>query len=284
MLFNFSQISSEDLLIYNKQGWLPGPKEGEKEYLQRIKVLYHFMSYPPSDIDQFLIDTEWQEVHEMLQQGFDVRPDWIVAYYRNRGLNVFEGAATWILEKDQVRIPLVQLKEGFMSGRLWKIYHRDEIVAHEAIHAVRMQFDEPYFEEFFAYKTSPFFFRRVFGPLFQRPWESTLLIALLFFPLIGVSLPLFFEEGSLWLFLFWLPIVYFGVLLLRLITLRSVLALALFRLSSFLKEPKKNWAVALRLTDREVFRFAFQKKKTLEQFMKSEKSLRWKFIQSAYLK
>lgn len=284
MLFNFSQISSEDLLLYNKQGWLPGPKEEEKEYLQRIKALYHFMSYPPSDIDQFLTDTEWQGVHEILYQCYDIRPDWIIVYYRNAGLNIFEGAATWIMEQDQVRIPIVQLKEKFMSGKMWKIYHRDEIIAHEAIHAVRMQFDDPYFEEIFAYKTSPFFFRRVFGPLFQKPWESTLLLALLLLPLIGVSLQLFFEKSFLWPFLFWIPVIYVGILLLRLLTLRCVLALALSRLRSFLKEPKKNWAVALRLTDREIFRCAFQKKKTLEQFFKSQKSLRWKYIEKAYLK
>ncbi|NGX38613.1 MAG: hypothetical protein K1000chlam2_01788, partial [Chlamydiae bacterium] len=162
----------KNLQDFNQKGWIPGPLEEEKKFLKRIETLDHFFSNPPSDIDHFLTDADWTVAQEKTKALYDLSPDWIVAYYSNRNLPFFQGAATWITEKDTMRIPLVQLKEKFEEGSLMRLYRREEVLAHEAVHAARMQFDEPYFEEIFAYKTSPRSWRRFFGPLFQSSWES----------------------------------------------------------------------------------------------------------------
>lgn len=284
MLFNFSQISMEDLFICNQRGWIPGPNELEKQFFERIKVLRHFMDNPPQEIDLFITDSDWEKVQEKLKSIFDIRPDWIIAYYSNQGLHFFQGAATWIVEKNNVKVPLIQLKEKFMSGSLWKIYDQEEVLAHEAVHAVRMQFDEPFFEEFFAYKTSSHFLRRFFGPIFQKPWESTLCIFFLCFPFVAFIFQNFFEKTFWWDLISLVPLIYLGFLSIRLICFHLVLSFACFRLRYFQKDAKKIWATALRLTDREIIRCAFSKRKTLDTFFKMQKDLRWKLLKKNYLK
>ncbi|NGX60219.1 MAG: hypothetical protein KR126chlam3_01388 [Chlamydiae bacterium] len=269
---------------FNERGWIPGPGEEEKIFEKRIEALDHFFSYPPEDIDHFLTDQDWTPAQETLKHLYDFSPDWIVAHYSNQKLSFFQGAATWITENNDLRIPLIQLREKFESGKLFGLYQRKEVLAHEATHAARMQFDEPLFEEIFAYKTSPRFWRRFLGPLFQHTWEAYTFIFLLLFPIaIEIALLFDFELGPL-IFLRFAPLVFFGYLLVRLIVLRATLGLALLRLRKFLKNPKKNWAVAFRLKDREIFQFALQTQEKLKQYLKEQNSLRWDLVKQIYFK
>lgn len=270
----------KNLQEYNRKGLIPGPKEAEKSFQSRVDALYHFFSYPPTDIDRFLTDTDWINVQTNLSHLYDISPDWIVAHYSNRNLTFFQGAATWIIEKDGLRIPLVQLKEKFEMGKLLNFYHREEILAHEAVHAARMQFDEPYFEEIFAYKTSPKIWRRFFGPLFQRPWEAIVFLLFLFLPIayeVAQFFPLDLESFS-WLRL--LPLFFFAALFLRLSFLQTTLFFASRRMKKMLQNPEKKWAVFFRMTDREIFQFAFSK--NLAKKIKMQKSLRWDLLKSTY--
>jgi hypothetical protein len=266
---------------YNERGWIPGPLEEKKEFETRVEALNHFFSYPPTDIDHFLTDTDWIAASELTQHLYDFSPDWIVAHYSNRKLSFFQGAATWITERDAYRIPLIQLRNTLEQGKMLGLYSRKEILAHEAVHAARMQFDEPLFEEIFAYQTSKGL-RKFFGPLFQRPWEAYLFILLLLIP-IGVEIATFMNHDlGLLAHLRFLPLIFFGFLLLRLIFLRSILSLALKKLKFFLKDPNKNWAVAFRLKDKEIFQFALQSKQKIADYLREQKSLRWDFLDENY--
>ena len=51
----------KELQQYNLRGWIPGPDEEKKGFLERIEALDHFFSYPPEDIDNFLTDRDWAE-------------------------------------------------------------------------------------------------------------------------------------------------------------------------------------------------------------------------------
>lgn len=277
-------IDSKMLQQRNERGWIPGPLEEKKDFEKRVEDLNHFFSNPPSDIDHFLTDRDWSRAKEITKHLYDFSPDWILAYYNNDKLSFFQGAATWISEKEDLRLPLIQLREKFEEGRLFKFYYREEVLAHEAVHAARMQFDEPLYEEIFAYKTSPGFFRRFFGPLFQRPWEAYFFIALLFIPLtIEILLFLGIEVGY-FIYLSLIPAAFFAYLLLRLLALRSVLAIALHRMKQFLEHPSKNWALAFRLKDSEIFRFALQRKKKLTEYILKQSSLRWNLLKEIYFK
>ncbi|NGX27519.1 MAG: hypothetical protein K940chlam6_01457 [Chlamydiae bacterium] len=278
MIFN----ALKNIQQHNERGWIPGPEEEKKAFESRIKALDHFFSYPPEDIDNFLTDRDWTHAQEITKHLYDFSPDWVVAHYSNQKLSFFQGAATWISESNDLRIPLIQLRKKFETGKLLGLYLRDEVLAHEAAHAARMQFDEPLFEEIFAYKTSPRFWRRLFGPLFQHSWEAYTFIFLLLFP-IGVEIALLFDvELGAFALLRFTPLIFFAYLFARLVVLRITLALALKRLKNFLKNPQKKWAVAFRLKDREIFQFALQTEKKLADYLNGQKSLRWDIIKQTY--
>lgn len=280
MIFKELKILQE----WNQRGWIPGPSEEKKAFEKRVEALHHFFSYPPEEIDHFLTDRDWIEAQETTLHFYDFSPDWIVSHYSNRNLSFFQGAATWITEKGGYCIPLIQLREKLERGNLLGLYSKAEVLAHEAVHAVRMQFDEPYYEEIFAYKTSPHFFRRFFGPLFQKPWEAYLFLFLFLLPLAIEVIQVFdveLEHFSLFRFL---PLVFFAYLLCRLLCLCSLLGLALRRMRKFLKDSKKPWALAVRLKDREIFRFALQRGKSLEKYFQKQDSFRWTFLKEIYFK
>ncbi|MBS0628738.1 MAG: hypothetical protein JSS30_00765 [Verrucomicrobia bacterium] len=268
--------------MFIEKGLIPGPEEKEAQFSARTKALNQFYSYPPEEIDRFLTDGDWRGARETTESLFGFSSDWIVAYYSNARLSFFQGAATWISTRNDLRIPVIQLKEQFESGSLHKLYRREEVLAHEAVHAARMQFDEPIFEEFFAYKTSPHWWRRVFGPIFQRPWEAYLFIILLLIPL-GMEVARFFypEIGP---FFVYVPFIFFGLLLVRLSVLHLTLAVALKRLVPYLKSSHKRWAAGLCLRDREIFKIAFLPRKKLEKFLKKDHSFRWKLLRDCYFK
>lgn len=283
MSFNFSKISLDDLQQCNLRGWIPGPEEEATAFLKRIERLNHFFSYPPEQMDHFLTESDWSLAREKTKQIFDFSPDWMVAYYSNHNLTFFQGAATWIQEEEGVSIPFIQLRKQFATGSCLKIYRREEVLAHEAVHAARMQFHDPLFEEVFAYKTSPYIWRRLLGPLFQSPWESYLFVGLLFVPL-AVEIASFFREWGEYLLIRYLPLVFLAYLLGRLLYLRLLLFLASKHLSIFLQNLEKKWAVLFRLTDKEIGKFALKSKRKRERFLQEQDSLRWQLIKKIYLK
>lgn len=172
-------ITDKELLDFYKRGLIPGPREDENVFLQRVSKALPLA--PKLDVPKFGITIDWMPI-----------------LYSNKKLPFWEGAATWI---DGNGLPSIQLREGFQKGS-YLGYQRDEVLAHEAVHAARSTFEEPKFEEALAYMTSKSRFRRWLGPLFRRSWESALLIVALF---LGMLTQI------------WIPIVLIGYFLMRLI-------------------------------------------------------------------
>ena len=155
-------IGDNALLDYFYRGLIPGPEESEEAFLLRVK-----QAKP-------LAHPEWDEVSSLF------KIDWVPISYSNHQIAWWEGAATWISE-DQ--LPSIQLRKNFQKGSFLG-YKRSEVLSHEAIHAARMRFDEPLFEEVLAYSTAPQAWKRFFGPLFSRTWEPLVLM-------VGVALGIF---------------------------------------------------------------------------------------------
>jgi len=149
-------IEDSDLLKYFYRGLIPGPDESEEAFLQRIQMA------------QPLSHSEWNDV----VSPFGLVIDWVPISYSNHKMAWWEGAATWISE-DQ--LPSIQLRKNFQKGSFLG-YKRSEVLSHEAVHAARMRFEEPLFEEILAYATSPQAWKRFFGPLFSRTWEPLILM------------------------------------------------------------------------------------------------------------
>ncbi len=244
-------FTDQELLNLNARGLIPGPQESEQEFLQRLKKL-EAVSVEGTPLSQ----TDWEEALAVLEPLYGVRPDWIKAYYSNRKLPFWQAAATWIEES----IPSIQLKTPFQTGSYYKLYSRKEVLAHEAVHAARTAFNEPRFEEIFAYRTSTSFLPRWIGPLFRRSWESYALMILL--PLLATPL-------------FSLPLLAIALGSLRLAHAHWHLYCCAKRLKLLVDNPD---AVLLRLTDREILMFGRMSEESIKSYVTGGAYLRLRML------
>ncbi len=247
-----------DCKSLDQRGLFPGPDETEEEFKERARKLRNSKAE----------DHEGATIR--LVNLFACQPDWVPVQYGNKGLSLWEGAATWV-EKGTVRI---QLKNGFKKGVYLGLYRRDEVLAHELVHLTRMAFEEPVYEEVFAYLTAKSKLRRMFGPLFRRPFESTLFVVTSFLPLLAIAL----GNADLFPLLWSIPLAYFSFLGLRLALSQRKLTKCLKNLPALVDNPL---ALALRLTDKEISLFSRLKPDQITAYIHEQTSFRWSFLRSA---
>lgn len=261
----------QELLHLNSGGLIPGPNETKEAFCQRVEVVKKFFNHPNS-----IPGHHWDWAKEQLQKLYDFSPQWCTAFYSNQKLAPWQAAATWIQQNEPNVKPVYMIQ---LRSSKWVRYFvdRDEILAHEAVHAARAAFHEPKTEELFAYLTSTSKWRKVLGPLFQRPSESLLWVGVV---LAGSILQIF---DSLWdthwsdfcFLMAALLILFFGF---RLFRMRWQIKVAAEKLIPFLKNPEKVRAVLFRLTDEEIDRLA------KGQGIQEKADLRWRLIRAAYFK
>ena len=259
---------------FNKRGLFPAPGETEEAFLRRCtRSCVYFEGEP-------LLPEEREEANRLTEQLFDFSADWFAAYYSDEKLPFWQGAVAWA---DENGTPFVQLRKGFKKGRYLNLYSRKEVLAHEAVHAVRMGFNEPQFEELLAYQTSSSRWRRFLAPLFRAWWEPSIFLGLLLISLVGQIL-LFFWNYALFELLSFLPFLYLAWLFLRLVRTHWLFRSFLKRARAALAKPQQALALALRLTDREIVLFSKYSPKEISDYAHQEKnhSLRWKVVQQEY--
>ncbi len=252
-------MTDEELLDLNGKGLIPGPGELEEDFSRRVeevKKKYEAGTWIPR--------AQWEWVSIYLKKLFDFEPFYLPAYYSNRGLSIWQGAASWIEGR---KIVAIQMREGLRKGRYLGLYRREEILAHEAVHAARSGFDEDRNEEFFAYLTSEKRWRRALGPIVRRPWEVWPFVL---FCASGMFVEEFFLGAALWAGLgFW-----------RLVRQHRVLDRASKKILEGVGDEGKARAILFRLTDDEIARFA--KGEKIAEYMETQNCLRWKVIRLAY--
>ena len=183
-------ITEDELLAYSKKGFIPGPGESETSFLHRIQATKQaFLKLGVAAIP----DSHWEYVRGNLEKLFGFTPESLPAFYSNKALTPWQGAAAWV-ERGQVIA--IQLREAFRKGTFLRIYKRSEILAHEAVHAARSAFPKDPWDEYFAFMTSDQAWRRSLGPIIRSPWEVW---PFLIFCLLGSFLPLFFLGASFWI-------------------------------------------------------------------------------------
>lgn len=252
-------MTDEQLLEFNRQGFIPGPLETEEEFLFRVEMARNRCRegewVPRAHLD-------WVRMH--LKEIFDFEPECLPVFYSNQSLAFWQGAASWI---ENGKIASVQLREALRKGSYWG-YQRDEILAHEAVHAARSAFEEPKSEEFFAYMVSEKWWQRAFGPIVQRPWEVW---PFLFTMIGGMVFPAFNIGSAIWL----------GLGGWRLVCLQMRFRRAGRALSSLRVDKKNARAILFRLTDREISMIS--RGGDLIAYAKTQACLRWRLIRLAYL-
>ena len=254
----------KEILSLNAEGLIPGPGESEEAFKKRVEKTKATITRE--------LGAEWHWASEQLRQLFDFSPRWCAISRSKRGLTPWQAAATWI---DENQVCSIQLNP---SRFVQWLVDQKEIVSHEAAHAARAAFDEPHFEELFAYLTADRAWRRVLGPLFRTPREALFLLGFCLFgastQLIELSMGcLLFSQG--WFLLALLSIFFWS---LRLFRSRIRLQRAYQQLAPLVRDPTKIRAVLFRLTDHEIETLARGDR------IEAPNELRWDLIKAAYLR
>lgn len=188
-----------ELLAYFRRGLIPGPQESEEAFIERVQEAV---------VQDHLA---WQEVASTTLSTLGFAVDWVPLLYSSQGLSWWEGAVTWIGNDS---LPQIQLRPVFQKSSFLG-YHQEDILTHEAVHAARMCFEEPKFEEMLAYQTARHGWKRLIGPAFQRSWDPIVLLCSL---LLGI-------------YQIWIPVLFIGGVLFRLLRRRFQLSRCLRRFS-----------------------------------------------------
>ncbi len=195
-----------------KDGFIPGPGETLEQFEARVS--YNQNLSKELEIESSPLLEEIAPTTEQLF-GFSLKNRPVL--FSNEKMGLFHGGCAWIFQKDE-KSPLAaffQLRRSLKSNKsLFGLYSREEILTHEALHIARMAFEEPKYEEILAYQTSNSGFRRIFGPLFRKPFETILLLLLLFLSLV---VSLFLPIPNLQYTMLSLPFLYLTYLTVRLI-------------------------------------------------------------------
>ncbi len=285
----------QEMLQYNRLGLIPGPHESVEDFIKRasyclnlrLQINQELQANLGEEASEFsLIAPGLAKVHD----AYDIAPEWIPVFYSNYRLGFWHGGCAWIFQtsNDQPLGSLLQLRQQFKTSENYLgMYHRNELTAHELSHVGRMAFEEPQFEEFFAYRTATSSFRRWLGPIVQSSVESMLVLILIgLFLFVDIFL-IVFGEGPNHSTLWW-KLLPFGLLvtagLLRLWRRHQCLSSSLNVLDQCLGGEKKALAVAYRLQDKEIKAFAKMTPSEIKAYAKEQAahSLRWQVIYSAY--
>ncbi|MGR3973903.1 MAG: hypothetical protein QRY72_04995 [Candidatus Rhabdochlamydia sp.] len=172
-------VTDEELLTLFQKGFIPGPKETEDLFLERI-------NNRPS-----LHHEAWKDVHGELQTNWGFQIDWVPIISSQKSLLFWEGAAFW---SEARKTPWIQIHPA-MKKRRWITRSYNALLAHEAVHAARETFEEPGFEESLAYLFSSSQFEKIVAPCIHHSYELiviTLLIALFWVAPVVISCCLFY--------------------------------------------------------------------------------------------
>jgi hypothetical protein len=289
-------MDDKNLIEYHKEGFIPGPLETEEEFLFRVEATRNFFTHPQKFLEENKIaspfsledrvkkpDKHWSR--SLLMRRFELNHDLFPAFFSNEKLPFFQGGATWLIDVKSsskwVKLPLLQIRKPFKKGSFLKIYSLDEILAHEAIHAARIGFQENIYEEYIAYLSSQKMYRRILGPLFTSEKES---YAFIFLSLLVFASYTFISSSFLAVFSLWSLSAFLGYTFIRLAFRKSFLARTLKKLSKFFLSKEKGLSLLIRLTDKEIKNFALWDMNKILSYIKNEsnKSLRIKMIKVNY--
>ncbi|MBS0636711.1 MAG: hypothetical protein JSS12_04310 [Verrucomicrobia bacterium] len=241
-----TQVSSS-ALEFNKQGIFALPEDTSETYYVRASAL-----------------TPKLESHSV--DMYDIHASWVDVEYSTEGLQPWEAGCMWYSDNSY---PTIQLNPHFRDNeRYLKIYHKDEILSHEYVHAARSVLNSSRFEEIFAFYTSKSPFRTYLGPIFEKPWESMAFVGVLFISVVTLY--------------FW-PVVVAALALFIRLNYRWWKWLSCKRhLDALLK--KSSLPLMVRLTDEEVLLFSKLSPEAIASWIKVQGlNFRWQLLSAAYL-
>ena len=291
-----TNLSEQQLIEYNRLGLIPGPGETIECFNERVIYCLHLKqhllkeSIPEFDAEESCSREMMVPASRRIRALYGISPDWIPVFFSNHKLSFWHGGCAWIFQmmESSPTAALIQLRSQFQrSDRYLGIYHRDELLAHELAHVGRMAFQEPKYEEFFAYQTSTSSFRRWFGPILQSSIESIFFVLILFLIIVIDFFLISQNHYEAYMIALWIKIIPVGMIAIALIRLwyrHFILGKAEKNLEEVLRGKEKVSAVAYRLQDEEIHLFASMTPIEIEDYAvkRSKKELRWHCIRKIY--
>lgn len=288
---------SEDprFVEWNQQGLIPGPDEGEESFIQRAEYSTNLKENLGREVPLEFgdLDTKGilQEAYPTTQRLFDISPRWIPLFFSNHKLAPWHGGCAWIyqLGEDTPTTAFLQLRRAFRTtSHYLGIYERKELIAHEIAHVGRMVFEEPKFEEFFAYKTSDSWFRSYFGPIVQSAWESAIFLLVLLATVLLDFFLLSSGHPDAIDYVLWNKSIPIGLLFYSLVRLwwrHRQFSRCYAHLRKVCNDEQKAAAIMYRLTDHEITTFSASSSLQINSYFAEQapQSLRLKLIKSIYL-
>jgi hypothetical protein len=285
---------------WNQQGLIPGPEETETAFAERVAfcqtlnehLAQRLESQLPFHVNDQASESIREEVLPLTQELYGIAPRWVPLFFNNYQLAPWHGGCAWIFQLDEhtPTAAFLQLRANFRSSLTYlALYRRPELIAHEIAHVGRMLYQEPQFEEFFAYESSSSPWRRWFGPLVQSSTESLFFLLILGvvlmadFALVGFGHPHGIAASLVWwirLIPVFLIVLAFGRLLYRHVILRQCRQ----KLEALYPDPRMARYLLYRLRDHEIHSFGRLSPSAIKNFMETatQTSFRWRFLRHLY--
>lgn len=258
-------INNELLLLYNKKGIFPYPNELKESFFKKIDRTS--LNVEECDKEKFS--------YQKLKDLFDISPNWAKVEFTSKGLRFWEAGALEI-NKNEYHL---KLNPRFKKKRAYLgLYDQSEVLMHELVHLGRKDFNEPKYEEVFAYQTSKGL-RKLLGPLFQSPNESIVLFALSILSLVG---GLVLTSIPLRLLVKYAPAFYLFFLSFRLFLRSFRFKRCLKKLATLVTSPSQALPLMYRLSDDEIDCFSKSSILKIKKYIQNQKELRWSILKEAY--
>lgn len=283
---------------WNVQGFIPGPNETETAFIERVVYCQHLEQHLvqqaeaniPFEMSDQSAQNLLQEVLPFTQELYGIQPRWTPLFFSNYQLAPWHGGCAWIyqLNEQTPTAAFLQLRAHFRtSSTYFGFYHRRELIAHELAHVGRMLYQEPQFEEIFAYQSSPSLWRRWLGPIVQSSRESLFFILLLGVVILSDFTLLSLHSETVIMIAWWIkcaPLLLIALALGRLAYRHRLYKNCLCNLETLYHQPKIAKHLLYRLLDSEIKQFAHSSPAQIQHFIETaaQTSFRWKFLKTLY--
>lgn len=281
---------------WNAQGFIPGPDESEEAFQKRISFclnLEHNLQQIegaklPFEKDDHQSEEILDEALPLTKKLYDIQPKWVPLFFNNQQLAPWHGGCAWIFQfnDETPTAAFLQLRTSFRNSKNFLgIYQCRELIAHELAHVGRTLYQEPQFEEFFAYQSSSSRFSRWIGPMVQSSKESFFFILLLGLVILTdvALLSTGIKMGTLAWGIRLLPLALIVYAFVRLIYRHHILKRCLQKLKAFQSHNQAKHLL-YRLRDKEIKNFSRSTPSKIQEFIEKEskKSFRWRFLKALY--
>ena len=179
-----------DWKALDEAGFIPGATESEAEFRQRVRMLQEWsaglerqdLQLPETDqhipLVKKIARADLHKQGDLVWRLYGARPDWVPAYYEDRGLPLLTGGMAVTFKENETSPwkTFFQLKSVFQKKDRWLIYGSGELINHEMCHVARAALRSVRYEEYFAYQTSASRFRRWIGGALLTPGDNKILL------------------------------------------------------------------------------------------------------------